>query len=75
MTHPMIDRQDNKFILHDIDSGYHVEITLQDLARLARQASMWIELDMICDVLPKGREPQTVRYTVDYSVKPLSWPA
>ncbi len=61
----MIDRQGGKFILHDIDGGYHVEITLQDLARLARQASMWIELDMICDVLPKGREPPVVRVAPD----------
>ncbi len=62
MTHPMIDRPHGKFVLHDIDSHYHVEITRQDLARLARQAAMWLELDMICDgVLPQGGEPPVVR--------------
>ncbi len=66
MTHPMIDRQGGKFTLHDIDSGYHAEITRQDLARLARQASMWLELDMICDgVLPQGKEPPVVRLSAE----------
>ncbi len=58
--HPMIDRQHGKFVLWD--TGYHAEITRLDLARLARQAAMWLELDMQCDgVIPQGGEPPVVR--------------
>ncbi len=47
--HPTIDRQHGAFVLHDINAAYHAEITRTDLARLARQATMWIEIDMQCD--------------------------
>ncbi len=47
--HPTIDRQHGAFVLHDVNAGYHAEITREDLARLARQATMWLEIDMQCD--------------------------
>ncbi len=72
MTHPMIDRQHNRFILHDIDASYHAEITRQDLARLARQAAMWLELDMLCeDVIPQGKEPPVVRLPAHKDAEPM----
>ena len=68
----MIDRQHGRFVLHDIEHGYHAEITRTDLARLARQATMWIEIDLQCDgVLPQGEEPPVVRLPAFKDAEPM----
>ncbi len=68
--HPMIDRQHGKFVLWD--TGYHAEITRADLARLARQAAMWLELVMVCDgVIPHGKAPPIVRLDALKDAEPM----
>ncbi len=49
MGRPTFDRQHGKFVLHDIEDGYHVELREADLARLIHEASGLLYIARLCD--------------------------
>ena len=49
MGRPTIVRQHSKFVLYDIEDGYHVELGEKDLARLIHEASGLLYIARLCD--------------------------
>ncbi len=49
MARPTIDRRHGTTVLYDTESGYHVELSRADLARLVTEGTFWLYADIRCD--------------------------